>query len=93
MTTAIDGVTLDQARALWWQKQGLGNGAKDGRLSTVIGGSGWLRTLGGADVYLAARARRPGMARAELDAAVDAGELRVVRAAASTWCRGARSRG
>jgi hypothetical protein len=69
-------MTLAQARALWWHKQALAGTAK-GPLATVIGDSGWLRTLGGTDVYIAARARRPGMKRGELDAAVAAGELRV----------------
>ena len=71
-----DSLTLAQARALWWHKQALA-GTATGPLATVIGDSGWLRTLGGTDVYLAARARRPGMKRLELDAAVVAGELRV----------------
>ncbi|HET7502571.1 MAG TPA: crosslink repair DNA glycosylase YcaQ family protein [Kofleriaceae bacterium] len=71
-----DSLTLAQARALWWHKQALA-GTTPGALAGVLGSSGWLRTLGGTDVYLAARARRPGMKRAELDAAVQAGELRV----------------
>jgi len=71
-----DSLTLAQARALWWSKQALA-GAGKRPLAAVIGDSGWLRTLGGADAYLAARARRPGMKRAELDAAIAAGELRV----------------
>jgi hypothetical protein len=69
-------MTLARARALWWHKQALA-GTTKGSLATAIGDSGWLRTLGGTDVYIAARARRPGMMRAELDAAVTAGELRV----------------
>lgn len=72
----MDSLTLAQARALWWQKQALA-GATKGPLATLLGASGWLRTLGGTDVYIAARARRPGMKRAELDAAVTAGDLRV----------------
>jgi hypothetical protein len=75
-TGMAESMTLAQARASWWQKQALSGAAKS-PLATVLGASGWLRTLGGADVYLAARARRPGMARAELDAAVTAGDLRV----------------
>lgn len=43
----------------------------------MITRSGWLRTLGGVDVYLAARARKPGMTRGELDAAVADGRLKV----------------
>ncbi|HEX2687914.1 MAG TPA: crosslink repair DNA glycosylase YcaQ family protein [Kofleriaceae bacterium] len=71
-----DSWTLAQARALWWQNQALA-GTTKGPLAALLGESGWLRTLGGTDVYIAARARRPGMKRAELDAAVTAGELRV----------------
>src|SRR5262249_22842386 len=72
----MDALTLAQARALWWQKQALAGTSKR-PLAALIGESGWLRTLGGGDAYIAARARRPGMKRAELDAAVAAGELRV----------------
>jgi len=71
-----DSLTLAQARALWWQKQALAGDTAE-PLATLLGSSGWLRTLGGTDVYIAARARRPGMKRTELDAAVLAGELRV----------------
>jgi hypothetical protein len=67
-------LTLAQARALWWHKQALAATGKR-PLAALIGDSGWLRTLGGADAYLAARARRPGMPRAELDAAIAAGAL------------------
>lgn len=71
-----DSWTLAGARALWWHKQAL-SGADERPLAALIGATGWLRTLGGADAYLAARARRPGMNRAALDAVVAAGELRV----------------
>src|SRR5213078_2597253 len=71
-----DSLTLAQARALWWHKQALA-GTNKRPLAALLGDSGWLRTLGGVDAYLAARARRPGMKRAELDAAIAAGELRV----------------
>ena len=73
-----DTLTLAQARALWWSKQGFGGTAP---LASLIGNSGWLRTLGGADVYLAARARKHRMKRGELDATIASGELRVVPAA------------
>jgi hypothetical protein len=72
-------ISVTQTRAHWWQRQALGGTA--GAIANVIGASGWLRTLGGADVYIAARARRPGMKRSELDSAVERGELRVVPAA------------
>ena len=71
-----DSMTLADARALWWHKQALAGTSKR-PLAPLIGESGWLRTLGGSDAYIAARARRPGMKRAELDAAIAAGELRV----------------
>src|SRR5689334_20803143 len=73
-------LTLAQARAHWWNRQLLG-GLAGGSLAEAIGASGWLRTLGGVDVYLAARARRPAMKRADLDRLVDLGELRVAPAA------------
>ena len=81
MKPVLEPWTLAQARALWWQKQAIGDAIRKGPLASVLGAAGWLRTLGGSDVYLAARARRPGLGRAELDAAVAAGELRVVPAA------------
>ena len=73
-------LTLDQARALWWHKQGLA-GTTKGSVASVVGSTGWLRTLGGTDAYLAARARKPKMKRADLDAALTSGALRVVPAA------------
>ena len=79
-TSSLPTMTLAAARAAWWSKQGLAGDGK-GSVGAVIARTGWLRTLGGSDVYLAARARKPGMKRAELDAAVDKGELRVVPAA------------
>jgi hypothetical protein len=77
------GLTLAQARSQWWKQQGLGvaPGKRKPSVASVLGASGWLRTLGGADVYIAARARCPGMKRADLDAVIASGELRVVPAA------------
>lgn len=69
-------IDLPRARLHWHQRQGLAEPVP-GSIDEVIGATGWLRTLGGADVYLAARARRPGMKRAELDAANEAGQVRV----------------
>ncbi len=71
-------LSLAQARSLWWSRQAIGG---TGDLVTTVSRSGWLRTLGGTDAYVAARARHAGMARGELDRAVDAGQLRVVPAA------------
>jgi hypothetical protein len=75
-----DTLSLAQARALWFHKQAL-DGAAKAPLAKLLGNSGWLRTLAGADIYIAARARKPGMKRADLDAIVAKGELRVVPAA------------
>jgi hypothetical protein len=76
----MDTLSLAQARALWFQKQAL-DGAAKAPLAKLLGTSGWLRTLAGADIYIAARARKPGMKRADLDAVVAKGDLRVVPAA------------
>ncbi len=70
---------LDRARAFWWHLQALGGAT--GSVAEAIAGSGWLRTLSGADVYIAARARKRGMKRSDLDGAVERGELRVAPAA------------
>jgi hypothetical protein len=67
---------LNRARAFWLHRQGLAT-ARGGAIDQVVASTGWLRTLGGVDVYLAARARSPGMRRADLDAAVSAGRLKV----------------
>ncbi len=73
---------LDAARAVWFTRQRLGGGPQE-PLPELVARAGWLRTLGGADVYIAARARRSGMRRAELDDAVAAHALRVLPAARS----------
>jgi Winged helix DNA-binding domain len=73
-------LSLGRARSLWWERQGLGDDALAEDVARAIGVTGWLRTLSGADVYIAARARCPGMKRAELDAAVTRGDLRVIPA-------------
>jgi DNA glycosylase AlkZ-like len=69
-------LTLVEARARWWQAQ-----FPTAATTTAIADTGWLRTLGGVDAYLAARARVPGLTRAALDGALAKGVLRVVPAA------------
>lgn len=71
-------LSLTRARSLWWERQGLGDDAIAEDVARAIGVTGWPRVLGTADVYIAARARCPGMTRAELDAAVARGDLRVM---------------
>jgi hypothetical protein len=73
-------VSLEAARTMWHSRQGLDTPAS-GAIDQVVARTGWLRTLGGIEVYLAARARRPGMTRADLDAAADRGAVRVLPAA------------
>lgn len=73
-------IDLARARAHWHARAGLA-AAFPGAADDVIARTGWLRTLGGVDVYLSARARVPGLARTDLDALVDASRVRVVPAA------------
>src|SRR5260370_1229414 len=75
-------LTLSQARAHWWRHQAL-DGKSKGTVASVIGMSGWLRTLGGADGAHPARARRPPMQlalrllelRGEIERTLDGGQL------------------
>jgi hypothetical protein len=72
-------ITLGRARAHWHWRQGLAEPIK-GKVEEVVAATGWPRTLGGSDVYLAVRARVPGMARRALDEAVAASRLQVIPA-------------
>ena len=72
-------IPLARARAHWHLRAGLA-APLSGEPDEVIARTGWVRTLGGADVYLATRARVPGLARATLDALVAASRLRVIPA-------------
>ena len=60
---------LDRARKIFLAAQGLPprNGRPPARL---LEDTGFVRTLGGVDVYLAVRARKPGLRREDLDSAV-----------------------
>lgn len=65
-------VSLDQARAFWFARQALAVPAPAGEpAADVVARTGWVRTVGGAEGYIAAHARRADGAgtRAELDAA------------------------
>ncbi|MDP2310589.1 MAG: crosslink repair DNA glycosylase YcaQ family protein [Pseudomonadota bacterium] len=76
-------IPLPRARAFWHARAGLASpvpmGA-GGTLADLLARTGWPRTLGGVDVYLAVRARRPGMNREELDRAVVAMDVQVIPA-------------
>jgi hypothetical protein len=78
-TTPALTVSLDRARAHWHRKQGLAE-PLSGSLEEVVAATGWPRTLGGVDVYLAVRARVPGFKRAWLDEAVEQSRLQVIPA-------------
>jgi hypothetical protein len=72
-------VSLDRARAHWYAKSGLVEPvAKE--VEDVIARTGWVRTLGGVDAYLAVRARAPGMTREAIDAAVSESRVQVIPA-------------
>ena len=72
---------LDQslARRLMIAAQGLGEGGASAE--EVVGRTGFVRTLGGVDVYLAIRARRPETTPGEVESVATAGGLRIVPAA------------
>jgi hypothetical protein len=71
-------VSLERARARWHAAQRLDREPAAGeRLDDVIAATGWLRTLGGVDVYLATRGRVPSLRRADLDDASARREVRV----------------
>ena len=69
-------VTKEQARAAAIAAQGL-SPANGATIGSTLESSGFLRTLGGIEVYLALRARVPGITRATVDAAVASGEAAV----------------
>lgn len=78
-TTPALTLSLDRARAHWHRKQGLAE-PLSGSLEEVVSATAWPRTLGGVDVYLAVRARVPGLKRPQLDEAVAQSRLQVIPA-------------
>ncbi|HEX4955141.1 MAG TPA: crosslink repair DNA glycosylase YcaQ family protein [Thermoanaerobaculia bacterium] len=72
-------LSLDDARRVAVAAQLLARPVA-GSVTEVLERAGFVRTLGGVDVYLAVRARRPGFTRGELEAAAAAGEVRVLPA-------------
>jgi len=69
-----------QVRTIRLAAQGLAN-VPGQPVATVVARSGFVRTLGGCDAYLAVRARQRTLRRAEVDGAVERSELQVVPAA------------
>lgn len=69
-------VDVTRARGHWLRTQGLARPAPIDP-AVAIARTGWLRTIGGVDVYLALRSRIAGLTRVQVDAAVARGSLRV----------------
>ncbi len=72
-------IPLERARAFWHRRQGLAEPGK-GNIEEFLATTSWPRTLGGVDVYLAVRARKPGMSRQEMDEAVAQSRIQVIPA-------------
>jgi hypothetical protein len=75
-------LTRDQARRVFVAAQGLAQPSRSP--VTPVGAleeTGFVRTLGGVDVYIAVRARVPGLRREDLDGLVEAHQAQVVPAA------------
>jgi hypothetical protein len=72
-------VTRARARAHWHARAGLAE-PEAGSLDEVLARTGWLRTLGGIEAYLAVRARVPGARRVDVDAAIEGVRVQVVPA-------------
>jgi hypothetical protein len=70
-------IDLQQAKRFWHRRQGLAEPQK-GALEDVVARSGWGRTLGGIDVYIATRARVPSLTRAQLEKAVGESRLQAI---------------
>jgi hypothetical protein len=70
-------VPLLAARARWHAAQGLDRPVQ-GDVEATVRATGWIRSLGGVDVYLALRARNPDLTRDEIDASAVAQKVRVL---------------
>lgn len=77
-----DPIAFTEAEAVsaWIRHQGLGEPVA-GDPAEVVAATGWLRTVGGVDGYLALSARLPGLTAADVHAAIAAGDLVVSQAA------------
>jgi hypothetical protein len=62
-------IPVTDLRTWWWHRQGLDGSLADASPAEVLAGSGWARSVGGANPYLTLFART-GVSRAEVDAAV-----------------------
>jgi hypothetical protein len=62
-------ISADRLRAYWANRQGLGAGMKGESAGAVLARTGWARSVGGCNPYLALR-DRAGLSRAQVDQAV-----------------------
>ncbi|MGI9629189.1 MAG: DNA glycosylase AlkZ-like family protein [Longimicrobiales bacterium] len=69
-------IALEEARRIWFGAQALPGAAVSPQ--EAVDAAGYIRTLGGIDVYLALSARVAGLKRETVNRAVAAGDLRVV---------------
>lgn len=67
-------MTLEELRSLWVR----GHGLHSADPSEATRAAGWLHAIGGADVYVSARARTGGADRTHLDEAIAADACRIV---------------
>jgi hypothetical protein len=77
--TAV-GVAPEQLRAVLAERQGLAGAMKGASASEVLARTGWARSVGGCNPYLALR-DRAGLSRTEIDAAVAKLEIHELPAA------------
>lgn len=75
MSDAKIQLSLAQARRAAIEAQALDRASDD--TAAILERTGFIRTLGGADVYLAARARVAGFTRSDLDTLVEQGRFHV----------------
>lgn len=75
-------LTQAKLRVHWMRAQGL-IAPISGTIEDVVAATGWVRTLGGVDVYLALRARVPNLTRAALDQAASEQRVMVLPSARS----------
>ncbi|HEY2515384.1 MAG TPA: crosslink repair DNA glycosylase YcaQ family protein, partial [Polyangiaceae bacterium] len=80
---AANGVSADRVRAFWADRQGMGRGMKGLAPEVVLARTGWSRSVGGCNPYLALR-DRAGVSRAATDAAV--GEVAICELPAVRGC-------
>ncbi|MBP7149180.1 MAG: winged helix DNA-binding domain-containing protein [Acidobacteria bacterium] len=80
MANGVVVVPLERARAFWQARAGLARPSSFPTLENAVAATGWVRTLGGVDAYIAVRARVPNLRRADIDAAVARRELQAIPA-------------